>query len=166
MAIFRRAGMREGGRVATPSSFWFFWYEELVIKIWLWYLHWLQNSKSLKLEWLFFSCFMKWNWRPLSLKSCHFEVRKDIITKFKSQAFHIITIKYWKASGSGNPPSLPHSCPPENCHFRSKNEIFYTFLHTIVIVNRLNDQKFEQLLLLDLLKIWPWGPKNYDLLRK
>ena len=28
------------------------------------------------------------------------------MTKFKSQALHIIAIKYWKASGSGNPPSL------------------------------------------------------------
>ena len=36
----------------------------------------------------------------------HFEASKDIMTKFKSQAFHIIRIKYWKASGSGNPPSL------------------------------------------------------------
>ena len=39
-------------------------------------------------------------------KSCHFEASKDIITKFKSQALHIIRIKYWKTSGSGNPPSL------------------------------------------------------------
>ena len=28
------------------------------------------------------------------------------MTKFKSQALHVIKIKYWKASGSGNPPSL------------------------------------------------------------
>ena len=28
------------------------------------------------------------------------------MTKFKSLALHIIRIKYWKASGSGNPPSL------------------------------------------------------------
>ena len=32
-------------------------------------------------------------------------------------------------------PSLPHSCPSENCHFKSKNEIFYTFLHTTVLVS-------------------------------
>ena len=49
---------------------------------------------------------MKWNWRPLSLKSWHFEASEDIMTKFKSQALHIIRIKYWKSSGSGNPPSL------------------------------------------------------------
>ena len=54
----------------------------------------------------FFSCFTKWNWRPLSLKSCHFEARKDIITKFESQALHIIRIKYWKTSKSSNPPAL------------------------------------------------------------
>ena len=65
-----------------------------------WYLHWLQNGKSLKLECPFFSQFMKWNWRPLSLKSWLFEA------KFKSQALDIIRIKYWKSGGSGNPPSL------------------------------------------------------------
>ena len=80
-------------------------------------VYWLQNRKSLKLEWLFFSCFLRWNWRPLSLKSCHFEASRDIITKSKSQALHIIRIKYWKASGSGIPPSLSHTRPPENCLF-------------------------------------------------
>ena len=49
---------------------------------------------------------MKWNWRPLSLKSCHFEASKDVMTKIKSRALHIIRIKSWKASGSVNPPSL------------------------------------------------------------
>ena len=42
----------------------------------------------------------------LGLKSWHFEASKDIMTKFKPQALHIIKIKYCKASGSGNPPSL------------------------------------------------------------
>ena len=41
-----------------------------------------------------------------TLKTCYFEASEDIMTKFKSQALHIIRIKYWKASGSGNPPSL------------------------------------------------------------
>ena len=41
-----------------------------------------------------------------TLKTCYFEASEDIITKFKSQALHIIIIKYWKASGIGNPPSL------------------------------------------------------------
>jgi hypothetical protein len=59
-----------------------------------------------------FSCFMKWNWWPLSLKSCHFEASKDIMTKFKSQ--ESILKSYWKWQSS-----LPHSHPPENCHFRS-----------------------------------------------
>ena len=31
---------------------------------------------------------------------------EDIMTEFKSQALHTTRIKYWKASGSGNPPSL------------------------------------------------------------
>ena len=41
-----------------------------------------------------------------TLKTCFFEASEDIMTKFKSQALHIIRIKYWKASGSGNHPSL------------------------------------------------------------
>ena len=41
-----------------------------------------------------------------TLKTCYFETSEYIMTKFKSQAFHVIKIKYWKASGSGNPPSL------------------------------------------------------------
>ena len=44
-----------------------------------------------------------------TLKTCYFETSEDIMTKFKSQALHIIRIKYWKASGSGNPPSLIHA---------------------------------------------------------
>ena len=41
-----------------------------------------------------------------TLNTRYFEASEDIITKFKSQALHIKKIKYWKASGSGNPPSL------------------------------------------------------------
>ena len=41
-----------------------------------------------------------------TLKICYFEASEDIMTKFKSQALDIIRIKYWKPSGSGNPPSL------------------------------------------------------------
>ena len=44
--------------------------------------------------------------RPLDLKCWHFEATEDIMTKFKSQALHIIIIKYLNASGSGSPPSL------------------------------------------------------------
>ena len=40
-----------------------------------------------------------------TLKTCYFEASEDIMTKFKSQALHVIRIKYWKAGGSGNPPS-------------------------------------------------------------
>ena len=98
---------RKGCQSHQLFNIWFLWHEELATYIWSWYLQWLQNGKSLKLGCLFFSCFMKWNWRPLSLKSWHFEASEDIITKFKSQALHIIRIKYWNASGSGFPPSLP-----------------------------------------------------------
>ena len=42
----------------------------------------------------------------MKLKTWHFEASKDIMTKFKPQALHIIKIKYWKANGNGNPPSF------------------------------------------------------------
>ena len=41
-----------------------------------------------------------------NLKTYYFETSEDIMTKFESQALYIIRIKYWKASGSGNPDSL------------------------------------------------------------
>ena len=69
--------------------------------------HQISNlGKSSKLGWPFFSHFI--NWRPLSLKAWHFEASEaeDVMTKFKSQAFHIIRNKYWNAGGSGNPSSL------------------------------------------------------------
>ena len=54
---------------------------------------------------------MKWNWRPLSLKSWHFETSENIMTKFKSKGLNIIRIKYWNASESGSPPSfIPALC--------------------------------------------------------
>ena len=53
-----------------------------------------------------FKLFYEMELKTLSLKSCQFEASKDIITKFKPQALHIIRIKFWNPSGSGNPPSL------------------------------------------------------------
>ena len=44
--------------------------------------------------------------KTYKFKVLHFEASKDIMIKFKSQAVHIIRIKYWKASGRGNPPFL------------------------------------------------------------
>ena len=41
-----------------------------------------------------------------NLRTCHFEAIESIMTKFKSQALHIVEIKYWKGSRSDNPPSL------------------------------------------------------------
>ena len=56
---------------------------------------------------LFFSHFIiKWNWRPVSLKSWHFKANEDNITKFKSQGIYTLKIKYWNANGSGFSPSL------------------------------------------------------------
>ena len=70
-----------------------------VIWIWSWYFHWLQNSNTLMHD----PCN---KFGILTLKSWHFEVSGDIMTKFKSQCFHIKIMKYWNASGSGSPPSL------------------------------------------------------------
>ena len=41
-----------------------------------------------------------------TLRPCHFEASEDTMTKSKSPALHVIRIKYWKAGGIGNPPSL------------------------------------------------------------
>ena len=50
------------------------------------------------------------------------------MTKFQSQGLHIIKIKYWKAGGSGNPPSLPHSYPLEHWHFTPYSKVPYNKL--------------------------------------
>ena len=63
-------------------------------------IHWLQNAKALNLGCPFYSHFMKWNWRPLSLKYWHFEAIEDIMTKFKSQGLYIIRIKYWNTTSA------------------------------------------------------------------
>ena len=68
------------------------------------------NMKSLWFEFChdIFTGLKMPNWKTgiPTLRPCHFEASEDIITKFESQALHIIAIKYWKASGSGNPPFL------------------------------------------------------------
>ena len=40
------------------------------------------------------------------LRTCRFEASEDIISKFTSQALHVIRIKYQKAGESGNPAFL------------------------------------------------------------
>ena len=67
----------------------------------------------------------------LTIKSWYFEASEDIMTKFKSQALHIIKSNIIKPVGVATLP--PSFFPPENCHFRSENKIFYTFLHTTVV---------------------------------
>ena len=90
--IFQKAGISEWGLPLPPA------FQYLIP----------MTLKSLWFEFGcdIFSCFMKWNWRHLSLNSWHFETSKDIKTKFKSQALHIFRIKYWNARESCNPPSL------------------------------------------------------------
>ena len=55
-------------------------------------------------------CLMKWNWRPLSLKSCHLEVSKDIMTTFKQNLtciFLSVRVKFKEKKAS--PETLYHS---------------------------------------------------------
>ena len=103
MPLIKRAGMKEGGWPHSPA------FQYLILMTWRacnlnwsWYPQCLQNGKSLT----FFSCFMKWNWRPLSLNSWHFEASKDVMTKFKSQALHIIRIKFFYPTASATAECL------------------------------------------------------------
>ena len=41
-----------------------------------------------------------------NLRTCHFEASEGIMTNIKSQALHIIIIKYQKVARSGNPSFL------------------------------------------------------------
>ena len=102
MPMFQSTGIREGGLPLPPT----FQYLILVIQRACGLdLIWLQNSKSQKLEWSVYSCFMIWDEKALISKSYYFEASKDIITKFKSQALHIIRMKFWKVGGVATLPS-------------------------------------------------------------
>ena len=70
-----------------------------------------------------------------TLRTCHFETIESIMTKFKSQALHTTKIKYWKTSGSGNPPFLITALQKIAIYVSTKNEILCTFLHTTVLFN-------------------------------
>ena len=54
------------------------------------------------------------------------------MTKFKSHGLYIIRIKYWNASGSGNPPSLI-SALRKIAILGPKNVIFFTFFNLFSI---------------------------------
>jgi hypothetical protein len=75
MAIFRRAGMREGGRVATPTSFSIFDSYDMK-SLWFKFGHWISllasNWQDFKLRGLQFY-FIK------QLKNRYFEASEDII---------------------------------------------------------------------------------------
>ena len=81
MPMFQRAGMREGGLPLLLA------FQYLIPMIWR-------------------ACDLKWKTGIPTLRTCHFEASEDIMTEFKSQAFHTRRIKQLKVSGSGNPPSL------------------------------------------------------------
>ena len=114
-----------------------------MIWLWSWYLNWLQNANTLKLGCPFFSHFIEWHWRPLSLKCWHLEAREDIITKFKSESLHIIGIKYWKASGSGNPPFLIPALWNRGIllHKTKFSILLYIILHTTVCIYKKRQTK-------------------------
>ena len=115
MPMFQKAGMREGGFPLPPA------FQYLILMTWrACNLHLVMVS-SLASKWQFQLFY------EMKLKTSKFKVmafwgqwryRGDIMTKFKSQAVHVIRIKYWKACGSCNcQPSLPHSYPLEHRHF-------------------------------------------------
>ena len=107
MSMFQRAGMRKGGLPLPPAI------QYLILMIWracdlnMFLISSLASKcqdfkpADFKLRFLQFH-FIK------QLKNGHsnFEDFEDITTKFKSQALHVIRIKYWKAGGSDNPPSF------------------------------------------------------------
>ena len=83
----------EGDRVATPTKLLIF------------------NSYDMKSLWGKFGYDILTGFKMASPQSWdalswHFKASEDIMTKFKSQALHIIKIKYWNAGWSGNPPFL------------------------------------------------------------
>ena len=86
----------------------------------------LQNGTFLNLEVFNFISKNSWNMVIPTLKTCYFEASEDIITKFKSQTLHIIRIKYWKASGSSNPPSL----------IPALQKITIVYLHSYFLLDR------------------------------
>ena len=116
MSMFQSAEMREGGLPLPPA------FQYLIFVTWNACDLNLVVISSLDSKWQdvkfgcpFFSCFMKRNWKPLGLKSWHFEAK----FKFKSQGLDIIGNRYCNAGGSGNPPFLTHSCSLELRHFTS-----------------------------------------------
>ena len=64
-----------------------------------------------------FQSFYELKLKTSKLKSWHFEASEDIMTKFKTQALHIIRIKYQMLVAVAT--LLPHSQPLEHSHFTS-----------------------------------------------
>ena len=85
--MFQRAGMRKGGRVATPTSFSIF--DSFDMKS-LASFEMARPKVGMPVVWLFYEM----NFKTSKLKALHFQASEDILTKFKSQALQIIRIKY------------------------------------------------------------------------
>ena len=69
-----------------------------------------------------------------TLKTCYFEASEDIIlTKFKSQALHIIKIKYLKASGIGNPASSRECISRGAAGARTRRSLGHHLLHPLIL---------------------------------
>ena len=98
-------GRNERGRVATLTSFSRF--DSYDMKSWRFrFGHGIFTGFKMARPPIWDARFSAVLWNEIEDKSWHFEASEDIMTKFKSQAFHVIRIKYWKADGSGNPSFL------------------------------------------------------------
>ena len=80
MPMFQRTGMREGGLPLPPA------FEYLILMTWracnldlVMVSSLPSKGQGLKVGLPIFQFFMKWNWRPLSSKSWHFEAIEDIM---------------------------------------------------------------------------------------
>ena len=79
------------------------------------------------------------------MRTSHFEASEDIMTKFTSQALHVIRIKYLKAGGSDNPSFLIpalwiilgillHEQATRTKHFDVKCIYFLTYIDGILLL--------------------------------
>ena len=107
MAIFRKAGMREGW-LPLPLAFQYF-----IVMIWracdlnLVLISLLASKcQDFKLRGVQFHFIKQLKNGHSNFKDLLFWSKWRYHIKFKSQALRIKRIKYWKASGSGNPPSF------------------------------------------------------------
>jgi hypothetical protein len=102
----------------------------------------LQNAKTLNLEVFDFISQNSWKTVIPALKTCFFwrqwRYQEQIQTTSFSYHKNQILESKW-----GWQPSLPHSCPPENCHLCTKKEILCTSLQTTFLHFKLSWARTE-----------------------